>query len=56
VLLELGAANGEQDQVYLVAVFVSGRKLVLAEATGEASRYQTRRGAVLAALEGMDIR
>jgi Domain of unknown function (DUF4349) len=49
-LLELGAANGEQDQTYIVALFVEGRHLVLAEATGEATRVKGHRDAILAAL------
>jgi len=56
VLLELGAANGEQDQTYLVAVFVSGRKLVIAEATAEATRMRARQDAVVTAISGMQIR
>ncbi len=55
VLLELGAANGEQDQVYLVAVFVDGRRLVIAEASGESSRFRPRREAVVAAIQGLEI-
>ena len=55
VLLELGAANGEQDQTYLVAVFVTGSTLVIAEATAEASRMRTRKDALLAAISGMQI-
>jgi hypothetical protein len=55
VLLELGAANGEQDQAYVLAVFVDGRHLVIAEATGESMRFQTRRAAIVSAMEGMDI-
>ena len=49
-LLELGAANGEQDQTYMVALFVEGRHLVLVEATGEATRVKGHRDAILAAL------
>ncbi len=56
VLLELGAANGEQDQTYIVAVFVSGRTLVIAEATAEATRMRARRDAVVTAISGMQIR
>ena len=55
VLLELGAANGERDQTYLVSVFVSGRRLIIAEATGEAVRFRARRDAVVAAIEEMRI-
>ena len=49
-LLELGAANGERDQTYLVAVFVDGRHLVIVEATGEADRFRARRADVVAAI------
>ena len=55
VLLELGAANGEQDQAYVLAVFVDGRNLVIAEATGEAGRFRARRAAIVSAIEGMEI-
>jgi len=55
VLLELGAASGEQDQIYLVAVFVDGRKLVIAEASGEATRFRPRKDAVVAAIAGMEM-
>ena len=55
VLLEFGAANGEQDQTYLVALFVSGSTLVIAEATAEATRMRSRRDALLAAITGMQI-
>jgi len=55
VLLELGAANGEQDQAYVLAVFVDGRNLVIAEATGEAVRFRARRAAIVTAIEGMEI-
>jgi hypothetical protein len=54
-VLELGAANGEQDQTYLVAIFVRGRHLVIAEATGEAERFRARRGAILAAVSGLEL-
>lgn len=49
-VLELGAANGEQDQAYVVALFVDGGRLVLVEATGEAQRFAARRDAVMAAI------
>ena len=55
VLLELGAANGEKDQTYLVAVFVSGRTLIIAEATAESSRMRARKEAILTAISGMKI-
>lgn len=52
-LLELGAANGEQDQAYVVALFVKGRKLILVEATGEAETFAGRRDDVVAAIEAL---
>ncbi|HCH64647.1 MAG: hypothetical protein CL927_02400 [Deltaproteobacteria bacterium] len=55
VLLELGAADGERDQTYLLCVFVSGRRLIIAEATGESTRFRARRDAVVAAIEAMRI-
>ena len=55
VLLELGAANGPYDQAYLLAVFVDGRNLVIAEATGESVRFRARRAAIVSAIEGMEI-
>ena len=55
MLLELGAANGERDQTYLVSMFVSGRRLIIAEATGEAVRFRARRDAVVTAIEEMRI-
>ncbi len=54
-LLELGAANGQQDQAYLVAIFVDGRHLVIVEATGEAERFAKRRDAVLAAVSAIQL-
>jgi hypothetical protein len=50
-LLELGAADGEKDQSYLVAVFVDGKKLVIVEAAGEVERFAPRREAITAAIE-----
>ncbi|NOY26144.1 MAG: DUF4349 domain-containing protein [Oligoflexia bacterium] len=55
VLLELGAANGEQDQTYLVGLFVDGARLVIVEATGRADRFAQRRDAVLAAVRGITL-
>ena len=52
-VLELGAVNGTQDQAYLVALFVVGRRIVVVEATGERGRFAARREAVLAALGGI---
>jgi len=49
-VLELGAANGPQDQTYVIGLRVEGRRLILAEATGEAERFQAHRDAVMQAL------
>jgi hypothetical protein len=54
-LLELSAPDGEQDDTYLVVVFVDGKKLVVVEAAGEVGRFAARREAILAAVGGMEI-
>jgi len=54
-LIELTAANGEQDQTYLLALFVTGRKLVLVEAAGPVERFAPRRDAGVAAIQGLAI-
>ncbi len=54
VVLELGAANGEQDQTYLIGLFVDGRNLLIVEATGETTRFRARRDAIVAAISGME--
>jgi hypothetical protein len=54
-LLELGAANGQLDQTYLIAVFDQGSKLVIVEATGEADRFRKRRDAVLTAVKALGL-
>jgi len=52
-LLELGAANGEQDQTYLIGLFVRGADLIIVEASGESERFAARREAVVKAIEGI---
>jgi hypothetical protein len=52
-LLELAGADGEKDRAYLVGLFVRGRRLVLAECTGEADRLAKRREAVVAAMQDL---
>jgi hypothetical protein len=52
-LFEFAGANGQQDQAYLVAIFVDGRKIIVAEATGEATRFAARKAAVVAAISGL---
>lgn len=50
-LLELMAPMGTEDWSYIVAVFPAGRRLVIVEAAGEASKFAPRRAAVLEAVE-----
>ncbi|MFZ5477121.1 MAG: DUF4349 domain-containing protein [Myxococcota bacterium] len=52
--LELSAANGPRDDAYLIGIFVAGRKIVIAEAAGEVTRFAARRDAVLAAMKGIE--
>jgi hypothetical protein len=52
-LLELGAANGEQDQTYLITLFVHGSRLILVEASGEADTFRQRRDTVITAIKGI---
>lgn len=52
-LVELSAPDGQQDDTYVIAVFVDGRRLVIVEAAGEVGRYIGRREAVLAAIRGL---
>ncbi len=49
-LLEVSAPDGQQDAAYLIAVFVDGRRLVVAEAAGEVGRFAARRAAVIDAI------
>jgi hypothetical protein len=54
-LLTLSAADGPRDLTYLVAVFVQGRHLIIAEAAGEAGQMKAQAPAVEAALRGMQL-
>jgi hypothetical protein len=54
-LLELTAPLGEKDCTYLTAVFVRGKKIVIAEAAGEVTDLDSRRDAILAAIQGLDL-
>lgn len=54
-LIEMSGANGERDQGYLVAIFVVGRRIVIAEATGEAERLGARRAAIVAAMQQLGL-
>lgn len=53
-ILELGAANGAQDQTYVVGLRVAGSHLILAEATGEAEAFLPHRDAIVASMTGME--
>ena len=50
-LLELGAADGEKDQSYLIALFVDGSKLVVIEAAGQVERFAPRKAAIIEAIQ-----
>jgi len=54
-LLELTAPLGEEDYTYLTAVFVRGKKIVIAEAAGEVTDLDSRRDAILAAIQGLKL-
>jgi hypothetical protein len=47
---EWSAPDGERDAAWLVAIFVDGRRIVVAEAAGEAGVFPAHREAVLSAL------
>jgi hypothetical protein len=49
-LIELAAPVGEQDYSYLVAIFVRGSDIIVAEASGEVSRFAGRRDAIVTAM------
>ena len=49
--IEFAAANGPRDDTYLIALFVDGGTLVIAEAGGEVTRFAPRKEAVLGALK-----
>lgn len=49
-LLELAAPVGQEDYSFLVAVFVRGSDLIIAEAAGEVTRFAKHREAVVAAI------
>lgn len=53
-VLELAAPVGERDVSYLIALFVDGDELILAEAAGEVLAFRERREAVLAAVRSIE--
>ena len=55
VLFELGAANGPRDLTYLVALFDSGRRLVVVEAAGDADAVRERKAALTAAISQLTL-
>lgn len=52
-LLKLGAANGPQDQTYVIGLRVKGKQLILAEATGAAEAFEAHDKAVRAAIDAV---
>jgi hypothetical protein len=52
--LELSAPLGDKDYIYLIALFVNGDRLVIAEASGEAVTFRKHRDSVTAAVSRMD--
>jgi hypothetical protein len=54
--LELNAPQGAVDYGYFVTIFVSGSRIVVAEAAGEVTRLAQKRAALATALEALDIR
>jgi hypothetical protein len=51
--LELVAPDGERDARWIVALFVEGGQITVAEAAGEAAKFTGRREAVLQALRAL---
>ena len=51
-LLELGAANGQQDWTYLVGLSVEGKRITVVEAAGEARHFAERKDQIVAAMSG----
>ena len=48
--IELAAPIGTEDWTYLIAFFPNGRKLVIAEAAGQITKFEARRAAILEAI------
>jgi hypothetical protein len=55
VAIELVSPLGQEDWTYEVAFFLAGDRIVIAEAAGEVSRFEARRGAVRAAMEALGL-
>lgn len=52
VRMEFASPLGQEDWTYVLAFFLDGKKLVVAEAAGEVVRFDGRRAAVEAAMAG----
>ena len=50
-MLEMNAPLGVDDFTYLVVVVPDGRRLIIAEAAGEITRFAARRDAIIAAIQ-----
>ena len=49
-LLELSAPAGDRDYTYLIALFVKGDTLLIAEASGEISRFKKHQAGIMEAI------
>ena len=54
--LEMAAPYGEQDHSYLMAIFVQGDSILIAEGAGEVSRFEKHRGALMHAIRTVEKR
>ncbi|MBN1959483.1 MAG: hypothetical protein JW841_00935 [Deltaproteobacteria bacterium] len=54
-LLELAAPVGLQDYGYLIALFVSGSRLIIVEASGEVLKLKNHRDAILNSINALKI-
>lgn len=54
-VIELAAPLGTEDWSYLIAMFPSGRRIVLVEAAGEVSDFAARRDAIVEAIEQVKL-
>lgn len=53
--IELAAPIGTEDWTYLIAFFVDGRHLVVAEGAGEITKFDARRAAILEAIGNLGM-
>jgi hypothetical protein len=52
-LIELAAPVGIEDYTYAIAVTTHGKDLLIAEATGEVTRFAKHRAAIVDAIKGI---